>query len=62
MFVEDIAVPQQITGYEYQFIACKEALAQGLLEPIQMPLEETLYIMQLMDELRKKWGVIYPYD
>jgi hypothetical protein len=32
------------------------------LEPIQMPLEETLYIMQLMDELRKKWGVIYPYD
>lgn len=62
VFVEDIAVPQQITGYEYQFIACKEALAQGLLEPIQMPLEETLYIMQLMDELRKKWGVIYPYD
>ena len=27
-----------------------------------MPLEETLYIMQLMDDLRKKWGVHYPMD
>jgi hypothetical protein len=27
-----------------------------------MPLEETLYIMQLMDGLRQKWGVKYPMD
>ena len=27
-----------------------------------MPHEETLYIMQLMDSLRKKWGVRYPMD
>ena len=61
-FVEDIRVPQQITGYEYQFIACREALIEGLLEPREMPHEETLYIMQLMDGLRKKWGVSYPMD
>ena len=61
-FVEDIRVPQQITGYEYQFIACREALIEGLLEPREMPHEETLYIMQLMDGLRKKWGVRYPMD
>ena len=61
-FVEDIHVPQQITGYEYQFLACRQHLIDGLLEPREMPLEETLYIMQLMDSLRKKWGVRYPMD
>lgn len=62
VFVEEIQVPQQITGYEYQFIACRQALIEGLLEPREMPLEETLYIMQLMDELRNEWGVRYPMD
>lgn len=61
-FVEDIHVPQQITGYEYQFLACRQALIDGLLEPREMPHEETLYIMQLMDALRQKWGVHYPMD
>ena len=62
VFVKDINVPKQITGYEYQFIACKQALEEGLIEPPQMPLEETLYIMKMMDELRFKWGVRYPMD
>ena len=61
-FVEAIHVPQQVTGYEYQFIACREALAEGLLEPREMPHEEILYIMQLMDSLRQKWDVRYPMD
>ena len=62
VFVEDIHVPKQITGYEYQFLACRKALADGLLEPREMPHAETLYIMQLMDDLRQKWGVHYPMD
>ena len=62
VFVKEIAVPKQITGYEYQFIACRQALLDGLLEPMEMPLDETLYIMQLMDSLRKEWGVRYPMD
>ncbi len=61
-YVETICVPQQITGYEYQFLACRQALLDGLLEPREMPLAETLYIMQLMDQLRLKWGVKYPMD
>ena len=55
-------MPQQITGYEYEFLACRQALIDGLLEPREMPLEETLYIMELMDALRQKWGVRYPMD
>ncbi|MEE3385622.1 MAG: Gfo/Idh/MocA family oxidoreductase [Prevotella sp.] len=61
-FVEDIHVPKQITGYEYEFLACRQALIEGLLEPREMPHAETLYIMQLMDSLRQKWGVRYPMD
>ena len=61
-YIETIHVPQQITGYEYQFLVCRDALLKGLLEPREMPHEETLYIMQIMDGLRQKWGVCYPMD
>lgn len=61
-YIETIRVPQQITGYEYQFQACRQALIDGLLEPREIPLDETLYIMQLMDGLRRKWDVRYPMD
>jgi len=62
VFQEERKVPQQISGYEYEFLACRDAIAAGLLEPPQMPLEETLYIMELMDGLRARWGVRYPMD
>ncbi len=61
-YVETIHVPQQITGYEYQFLACRQALLDGLTEPRKMPHTETLYIMQLMDDLRRKWDIRYPMD
>ena len=61
-YIETIRVPQQITGYEYQFEACRQALREGLSEPREMSHAETLYIMELMDGLRQKWGVRYPMD
>ena len=61
-YVETIRVPQQITGYEYQFLACRQALLDGRLEPLEMPHAEVLYVMQLMDGLRQKWDVCYPMD
>jgi predicted dehydrogenase len=61
-YIKTIHVPQQITGYEYQFLACRQCLKEGLLEPREMPLDETLYVMQLMDQLRQQWGVRYPMD
>ena len=54
---KEIPVPRQITGFEYQFRACRDAIAAGLLEPPQMPHAEILYIMHLMDRLRAEWGV-----
>ncbi len=59
---EEIAVPENISGYEYEFFACKDAMEKGLIEPPQMPHSETLFLMELMDSLRKEWGVRYPMD
>ena len=61
-YIETLRVPPQITGYEYQFLACRKALQEGLTEPAEMPHDEMLYIMQLMDGLRQEWGVRYPMD
>lgn len=54
--------PPRITGYEYQVIACFEALEKGWLESPYMPHKETLRIMRMMDGLRKEWGVRFPND
>ena len=58
----EIELPDQITGFEYQVRACRDAIAAGLVEPPQMPHAETLYIMHLMDRLRAQWGVRFPGD
>ena len=54
---QEIPLPEQITGFEYQFRACRDAIADGMLEPPQMPHAETLYVMHLMDRLRSEWGL-----
>lgn len=52
-----VELPPQITGFEYQFRACRDAISAGLPEPSQMPHSEILYIMHLMDRLRAEWGI-----
>ena len=52
--------PEQISGYEYQVIACQEAIEKGALECPQMPHEESLTIMRWMDNLRAQWGMKFP--
>ena len=55
-------VPAQITGFEYEVRAAMEAIRDGKMESPQMPHSETLYMMRLMDGLRKRWGVRYPFE
>ncbi|MCL2108395.1 MAG: Gfo/Idh/MocA family oxidoreductase [Oscillospiraceae bacterium] len=55
-------IPAQITGLEYQFIACKNALAEGKIECPEMPHDEIIRVMEIMDELRARWGVVYPME
>lgn len=60
--IKTVVKPEQISGYEYQVEACIRALEHGDLECPQMPHEETILMMELMDNLRKQWGVVYPFD
>ncbi|MCD7820126.1 MAG: Gfo/Idh/MocA family oxidoreductase [Lachnospiraceae bacterium] len=53
--VETIPRPEQITGYEYEVLACKRALEQGKLECEEMPHAHTLRVMELLDDIRGKW-------
>lgn len=56
----EIPLPPEINGFEHQFRACREAIGAGLGEAPQMPHEEILYVMHLMDRLRAEWGVSFP--
>lgn len=53
-------VPPQITGYEYEVEACREAIEKGWLECPQMPHKETIRIMEQMDALRRSWDYVIP--
>lgn len=59
---KDIAVPEQITGYEYEVEACKKALEEGRIECEEMPHSETITIMKQMDEIRKQFGIVFPFE
>ena len=55
-------VPEQINGYEYEFRECAEAIRTGLTESTSMPMDDTVYVMEFMDNLRKHWGMKYPQE
>lgn len=52
----------QISGYEYQFAECAEAIAAGRTEAPSMPMADTVYVMEFMDNLRHSWGMTYPQE
>ena len=61
--VEEYHQPSgQVTGYEYQVLACKEALEQGLKESPYISHAETVAVMEQMDALRQDWGMKFPMD
>ncbi len=60
--VETYERPKQISGYEYQIEASADAIEKGLTECPQMPHKTTLNIMNVMDELRRQWGIRYPFE
>ncbi|EXG84817.1 Gfo/Idh/MocA family protein [Lacrimispora sp.] len=60
--VETHIRPEQISGYEYQIEASGEAIRNGWTECPQMPHKATLDVMKVMDELRRQWGIRYPFE
>lgn len=60
--IETLSPPKQLTGYEYEILACKRAIEEGKIECQEMPHDLILHIMQQMDQLRLKWHLIYPFE
>lgn len=60
--LEEIPLPMQVTGYEYQVLSCLNALKKGQIECPEMPHQHTLDVMKVMDELRRQWQITLPCD
>lgn len=54
--------PKQISGYEYEVEACIKALKEGWIQCPEMPHEESLKMLHIMDALRKDWNIEYPFE
>ena len=52
----------QISGYEFQFAESVACIAAGKLESDSMPMEDTIYVMEFMDDLRRQWNMVYPQE
>lgn len=49
-------------GYQFEIAEVTGCLQRGETESSVMPLDDTLAIMETMDEMRASWGLRYPQD
>ena len=62
LVVETKVPDRQITGYEYEFMAARNAIIVGEIETQEMPHTETIRIMHIMDALRNQWNYKLPME
>ena len=60
--IKQVEIPEQISGYEYEFAEAMECIRKGQTESSSMPLSESIFMMEIMDTLRKQWGLVYPQE
>ncbi len=58
----DMIIPFAGNGYNYEAREVMACLRAGKTESDVMPLDETLAIMETMDQLRAQWGLRYPQE
>lgn len=57
---QTLEVPLESLGFEYEIREVMACLDQGLLECPAMPHDRTVDVMEVMDKLRRQWGLHYP--
>jgi len=57
---EAIRYPYTGDGLQFEIRHVHDCLHQGLTESPWMPLEETLRILRVLDQIRAQWGLVYP--
>jgi predicted dehydrogenase len=55
-----LVAPCEGEGYQYEAAEVMRCLRAGQLESPIMPLDETIGILSVLDELRRQWGVRFP--
>ena len=55
-------VPEQINGYEYEFMEAVRCIEAGKTESESMSAADSVFVMEQMDALRKQWGLVYPME
>ncbi|MBN1310388.1 MAG: Gfo/Idh/MocA family oxidoreductase [Anaerolineae bacterium] len=59
---QTITVPMGGNGYNYEAAEVMSCLRAGKPESNVMPLDESLAIMKILDQLRAQWGMSYPME
>ena len=59
---ETVEFEHKANGYEYQAEEVAACLADGRLESSVMPWEESIHVMDTLDQLRAQWGLRYPNE
>ena len=54
--------PFLANGYEYQALEVERLLHEGALESPLLPHAESIALIELMDEIRRRMGVQYPFE
>ena len=58
----EITLPIESNGYQFEIMEVNRCLREGKTESDVMPLDETLDIMRMMDEIREQIGLKYPME
>ena len=59
---EKIEIPYEDSGYQFEMMEVMQCIEQGRMQSNIMPLETSIRLTQVMDGLRRQWGVIYPSE
>ena len=59
---EILSLPFAGNGYQFEAEEAAKCIMAGQTESTAMPLDETLAIMQTMDEIRRQFGLKYPME
>lgn len=57
---EHTEIPHEGAGYQFQAIETMRCVRAGLTESPVMPLDESIRLMEVLDECRSLWGLRYP--
>ena len=60
--LKKVTVPEQINGYEYEFLEAVRCIGEGKTQSDSMPLDETIRVLDIMDGIRAQWGFRYPQE